>query len=1071
MEYYVLEGEQGRGGIGIVMRARDRRTDRVVALKQLQSMDHAARLRFEREMRITAKLQHPGVVPVHETGRFATGEPFYAMKLVEGRSLKEVIAEKMTLDERLALLPQVLAVAETIAYAHSQRILHRDLKPSNVIMGAYGETVVIDWGLARDLLAGNESTTSGAPYRAAQDPQLSRAGQILGTPAYMAPEQARGEVVDGRADVYSIGAILYHVLTGTPPFTGATSADVVARVLDGAPIPILDRDPACPPELSAITTKAMARDRNARYSDPGNLAEDLRRFLTGQLVKAHRYSFAEVIGRWLRRHKAAVFVASVAGVALATLSVVSVSRIVSERNAAIHEKRQTREALDRELHAKQESALERDRFLLAESKRLLSVDPTRSVDLLAKSSVAKSPDVIDIVHQARGYGLSSFVYQRTRGTDSVPFATSTDGSLLALAGDTLQIWDVRARKKLLETDVSTPVSVIAFGPDAGQIATGHNDGTVQVWTIASGEKSTAHKLPKLALNLSFSANGRWLAAGDSAGNVVLLDLVARKPLATFELHDATMNLRFAAGDAFLLAASFDGEAAVLDSTTMVWRQVLRASGSNHTTDLVDGGHQIASWDGRRVTTCPVERGPCRINELGVRDGVGLFVPGSTRFVLCTPRGSIELVDYAARKSSVIRDGMRSQGGCLAVSSDGHYVLSSERGGLIQVRLDDGAVFEYHGQIATIMEARFSPHSGAVVSSAQDGSLRVWTPPVFPLAQTNVLEGVPLQFVGFSPKDDMVAVRGTDARLVLWPTTGAAPRVQTFASQPVRVRFSPDGSTVYTSHANGEFRASDVYDGKMKLLRATGWMGAGLEISPSGRYVAMSAASGDITVWDTAAQTASTLRGSTNSAYFLLFGSTDSTLISASNDGNVRRWDVSDGTGQLLYAIDGSMNGIAWLERDHVFLTANRDGRIRAYDLDTKEVSVFAVQAKGLSTLSVSANGHVSAIFRDGTLFVWNRSGQLLMTSEGVSSAVQSPDGRLIAIGYKSGVTELVDPESPTSRAAALAHVGTVVMIAFSSSGRALVTAGADGIAKRWDVNDLMIQSLDPQLSTLVQHEP
>jgi serine/threonine protein kinase len=187
-ELYQIEGEQGRGGIGVVMRARDRRLDRLVALKQLQRDDRVARERFEREMRITAKLQHPGVVPVHEAGRFPSGEPFYAMKLVEGRSLKELIAEKKTLEERMALLPHVLAVTETIAYAHSKGIIHRDLKPANVIVGAFGETVVIDWGLAKDLgedLTGRQANPIGTPYRVATDGALTVVGQVIGTPAYM----------------------------------------------------------------------------------------------------------------------------------------------------------------------------------------------------------------------------------------------------------------------------------------------------------------------------------------------------------------------------------------------------------------------------------------------------------------------------------------------------------------------------------------------------------------------------------------------------------------------------------------------------------------------------------------------------------------------------------------------------------------------------------------------------------------------------------------------------------------------------------------------------------------------
>jgi hypothetical protein len=208
---YEIIAEHGRGGLGRVSRAHDRELDRDVAIKELLSRSHVNELRFMREALITARLEHPCIVPIHETGRWPDGTPFYAMKLVSGRSLRELIAEQTTVQQRLGLLHHVIAVADAIAYAHDRHIIHRDLKPANVIVGEFGETIVIDWGLAKDLTATDHATTVSSPSLTTPNADLTVAGTVLGTPAYMAPEQKQGEHVDQRADVYAIGAMLWEL--------------------------------------------------------------------------------------------------------------------------------------------------------------------------------------------------------------------------------------------------------------------------------------------------------------------------------------------------------------------------------------------------------------------------------------------------------------------------------------------------------------------------------------------------------------------------------------------------------------------------------------------------------------------------------------------------------------------------------------------------------------------------------------------------------------------------------------------------------------------------------------------
>jgi serine/threonine protein kinase len=246
-EAYAVIEVFAEGGIGRILRAHDRRLDRPVALKELLTASRSLEERFVREARLTARLQHPGVVPIYEVGRWPSGEPFYAMRLVAGGPLLDRIAAAPSLDQRLALLPHVITVAEAMAYAHSQRIIHRDLKPENVLVGEYGETVVIDWGLAKDLAeetaeapveraagrAPSATSSSSSGRRRVGRESLTVMGAVMGTLAYMPPEQAYGDPVDERADVYAIGAILYHVIAGGAALPGRDGGGAAGEGDDG----------------------------------------------------------------------------------------------------------------------------------------------------------------------------------------------------------------------------------------------------------------------------------------------------------------------------------------------------------------------------------------------------------------------------------------------------------------------------------------------------------------------------------------------------------------------------------------------------------------------------------------------------------------------------------------------------------------------------------------------------------------------------------------------------------------------------------------------------------------------
>jgi serine/threonine-protein kinase len=342
---YEVVSEHARGGMGRVSVAIDTELNRRVAFKDIQDKfadDPATRHRFTREAILTGQLEHPGVIPVYGLGADANGRPFYAMRFVEGTSLKDEVREfhrRPPTREPVGakgvafrgLLKRFIDVCNAVAFAHSKQIVHRDLKPANVMLGPFGETLVVDWGLARsfadtspepvpahapDGAPASEEETTDLQATSPGDGAGTRTGQVMGSPAYMSPEQAAGDLPSlGPAwDIYSLGATLYELLTGRAPFSGKRIGELLRDIQRGAFLPPRAVAPWVPKPLDAIARKAMATDPDDRYGSALDLAAEIDRYLADEPVRAHREPFSARARRWARRNRFLVTTATAVAV-------------------------------------------------------------------------------------------------------------------------------------------------------------------------------------------------------------------------------------------------------------------------------------------------------------------------------------------------------------------------------------------------------------------------------------------------------------------------------------------------------------------------------------------------------------------------------------------------------------------------------------------------------------------------------------------------------------------------------------------------------------------------------------
>jgi len=434
-ERFAVVGEVGRGAVGVVEAWDDAVLGRRVAVKRLgaHARSGATLARFHREAALTAQLEHPGIPPVYDVGADPDGTPWYSMRLVVGRTLGEALAGRSGLADRLALVRQVEAVAQAVGFAHERGVVHRDLKPDNIIIGRFGEVVVLDWGLAR---VDDEGAVPREAVDAWVNPACTIAGSVMGTLGYISPEAARGEATDARSDVWSLGAVLYTVLTGEPPTAPLQDTDKALELAGRGVIhPLTERVPRVPRALAAIVARALALRREDRYPDAGAMARDLTAFIEGRWVSAHTYSPLESLRLLLRRHRGAALIALAAVVVLFAVGTYASWSTARERGRAELAEQQAGADLERAQVARAAALTERARFLL--ERRELAEASVAAAEAL---TLGEDPDRRGLLMATEAWRGVTLAAEWTVPAECRAVAARGDGSLACVEDGALSLW-------------------------------------------------------------------------------------------------------------------------------------------------------------------------------------------------------------------------------------------------------------------------------------------------------------------------------------------------------------------------------------------------------------------------------------------------------------------------------------------------------------------------------------------------------------------------------------------------------------------------------------------------------
>ncbi|MBI3853729.1 MAG: serine/threonine protein kinase, partial [Verrucomicrobia bacterium] len=662
-DYELLE-EIARGGMGVVYRARQLSLNRVVAVKMILFGQFASRdfvQRFRTESEAAANLHHPNIVAIHEVGEHE-GQHYFSMDYVEGRNLAELVRENPLPAARAAKYVQ--AIAEAIQYAHRQGVLHRDLKPSNVLIDAADRPQITDFGLAK--LLSDES-------------DLTVTGQLLGSPNYMPPEQAamKREQIGPPSDVYSLGAILYHLLTGRPPFVGETLHDVVLQVLNHEPVALRVLNPGVPRDLDTVCLKCLEKDPPRRYQSAQELADELGRLLRDEPIRARPVGPAEKLWRWSRRNTK---VAGLAG-SLTLVFALGLSGVIWQWRRAEHN-------ASEELRQRQRTEATLERMEIQRAEDFFTADNSAAgVAHLAR--VLRQHPANQVVAERLLSALTqrSFALPVTaplQHDDRVRSARfSPDGQRVVTASDdkTARVWDAHTGQPLtgpLKHDAA--VLFAEFSPDGQRVVTASDDKTARVWDARTGQPVTQplkHHDP--VFSAQFSADGqRVLTVSSNMARV--WDTRTGQPLIEPLRHDDNIDsAQFSPDGQQVLTASDDRTARVWNARTgRPLLQPMKHDAKVYSAQFSPDGQRVVTasldktarvWDAR--TGQPLSE-PLQHYELVTS---AKFSPDGRRIVTCSDDNTARVWD--ARTGRLVTEPLKHDSAVVFAqfSPDGERILA------------------------------------------------------------------------------------------------------------------------------------------------------------------------------------------------------------------------------------------------------------------------------------------------------------------------------------------------------------------------------------------------------------